>query len=143
LGAGRPKLFESYKVGAFAIGFPTAGTFFVGVFGGPIDTGNPNAAVYLWETTAPSNDVAFTGPRVQLGYWDGLAFMPYGVPQAASYLGTGVPADDPSREITSSITPLSDFGITPGFPFALNAVRIEAADILATMRSPPSRRLWS
>ena len=51
-------------------------------------------------------------------------------------LRTGVPGTDPSilREITSSITPLSDFGISPGFPFLLNAVRIEAVDMFATNR---------
>jgi hypothetical protein len=117
--------------GGFGVGFPVVGTFFVGVFGGAIDTSKPSTAVYLWETTAPPNDVAFAGPQIQLGYWDGTAFTGYGIPQAASYLGTGVQATDPSREITSSITPLSDFDITPGFPFLLNAVRIEAADAFA------------
>ena len=36
--------------GAFGIGFPDTGTYFVGVFGRPIDTSQPGA-VYLWETT--------------------------------------------------------------------------------------------
>jgi len=109
------------------------GGFFIGVFGSRIDTDDPDAAVYLWETTGGQNDEAFTGPLIQLGYWDGMAFTPFGNPQLASYLGTGVleyPGDanyHPFREITSSITPLKDFGITPGFPFMLNAVRIEAA----------------
>jgi hypothetical protein len=77
--------------------------------------------------------VAFTGPQIQLGYWDGVAFSPFGIPQAASYLGTGVPETGPPfvREITSSITPLSDFGISPGSTVLLNAVRIEAADMFA------------
>ena len=122
--------------GAFASGFPPVGNFFIGVFGGPIDTSNPGNAVYLWETTSccfGTNDEAFTGPQIELGYWDGLAFAPYGIPQAASYLGTGVLETDPFpfREITSSITPLSDFDIFPGFPSLLNAVRIEAVDMLA------------
>ena len=110
--------------GAFGVGFPDAGTFFVGVFGGPINTGHPHAAVYLWETTNPPNGVAFTGPQIQLGNWDGASFHPQGIPQTASYLGTGVL--EAGREITSSITPLSDFGIVPGHPEPLNAVRIEA-----------------
>jgi hypothetical protein len=77
--------------------------------------------------------VAFTGPQIQLGYWDGVAFSPFGIPQAASYLGTGAPETGPPfvREITSSITPLSDFGISPGSTVLLNAVRIEAADMFA------------
>ncbi len=111
--------------GGFGIGSPPVGSFFIGVFGGLIDTNNPNENVYLWETSAPLNVVPFTGPQIQLGFWDGMTFIPYGIPRAASYLGTGVPATDPSREITSSITPLSDFDIPPGFP-SLNAVRIEA-----------------
>jgi hypothetical protein len=128
--------------GAFGIGGPPVGTFFIGVFGDPIDTSKSDAAVYLWETSCclGTNDAAFTGPQIQLGYWDGLVFAPYGIPQAASYLGTGVlenpgnppdPLTPPFREITASITPLSDFGITLGFPFVLNAVRIEAADMSA------------
>ena len=126
--------------GAFEFGGASVGTFFIGVFGGPIDTSTPKTAVYLWETSCclGGNDVAFTGPQIQLGHWDGRAFAPYGIPQAASYLGTGFlenpgnppdPSMPPYREITSSITPLRDFGITPGFPFLLNAVRIEATDI--------------
>lgn len=115
--------------GAFAIGNPPLGTFFIGVFGGPIDTTHTNAAVYLWETSGRGfNDVAFGGPQIQLGYWDGTAFTPYGNPRAASYLGTGISGTDPFYEITSSITLVSDFGIAPGFPILLNAVRIEAAD---------------
>lgn len=121
----------SQHPGAFGIGFPPVGTFFVGIFGGPINTADPLAAIYLWETTSPFNDVAFTGPQIQLGFWDGLTFTPYGIPQAASYSGTGVLVDNLLYEITSSVTPLSDFNIFPGFPSSLNAVRIEAADMFA------------
>jgi hypothetical protein len=115
--------------GAFVIGFPPVGTYFIGVFGGLINTSKVDAAVYLWETSGPPNDVPFTGPQIQLGFWDGMAFTMYGIPQAASYQGTGVGIL--GYEITSSITPLSDFGITPGFPYPLNAVMIEAAYPLA------------
>jgi PEP-CTERM motif len=103
------------------------GDYFIGVFGGNIDTTNPRAAVYLWETSGGQNTVPFPGPLIQLGYWNGT-FTPYGTEQPSSYLGTGALENGPFpfREITSSITPLSAFGITPGFPFPLNAVRIDA-----------------
>ena len=120
--------------GAFVIGFPELGSYFIGVFGGLIDTSNPTAAVYLWETTGGfPNTVPFPGPQIQVGYWDGLTFTAYGISQYASYLGTGIPEtgqppDTSRREITSSITPLVAFGITPGFASPLNAVRIEVAD---------------
>jgi hypothetical protein len=104
------------------------GQFFIGVFGGLIDTADPSTSVYLWETSGGNNTVRFDGPQIQLGYWDGTAFTPYGVPQIASYLGTGVLVFDgiQIREITSSITPLSAFGVTSGFLQLLNAVEISA-----------------
>ena len=117
--------------GAFRIGFPEVGTFFVGVFADLIDTTNPSSALYLWETTgAPDNTEPFPGPEIQIGFWDGNSFTPYGIPQLASYRGTGEYWFDQGTffEITSSVTPLSDFGIAPGFPVALNAVRIEAVN---------------
>jgi hypothetical protein len=116
--------------GAFAIGNPEPGTFFVGVFAAPLATANPAAAVYLWETSgSPDNSQPFAGPQIQLGFWDGAAFTAYGVPQPASYQGTGVYwySDQTYFEITSSVTPLVNFGISPDFPSPLNAVRIEAA----------------
>jgi hypothetical protein len=124
------------------IGWLPYDSFFIGVFGGPIATSKPDNAIYLWETTCcpGSNDVAFTGPQIELGYWDGLGFTPFGIPQTASYLGTGVledpgnppdPSEPPFREITSSIVSLSDFGIFTGFPFVLNAIKIEAVDMSA------------
>lgn len=117
--------------GAFNIGFPPVGTFFIGVFGGPIDTSNPNAAVYLWETTAGGGgDLGGApGPQIQLGFWTGTAFIPDGNAVAASYFGTGVFSTLPGLEdyqINSSITPLSAFGVDPSAQ--LNAVMIEAAD---------------
>lgn len=115
--------------GAFTNGFPSVDTFFVGLFVRPIATSNPNAAVYLWETTgaAPSSDT-FRGPQIEVGYWNGTDFIPYGIPQYAAYADTGVWGPPIYPQITSSITPLSDFGITPEFPILLNAVRIEAHD---------------
>ena len=113
--------------GAFAVGFPPVGTYFIGVFNAPIDVSNPNAAVYLWETSGfGDNNVPFFGPEIRLGFWDPMGFTPYGNAQSASYLGTGALGNNPGYEITSSVTPLSGFGILPGFPFELNAVRIEA-----------------
>lgn len=121
--------------GGFETGWPDIGSFFVGVFDRTIDIEDPENAIYLWETTIPGgNDIAFTGPQVQLGYWDwdSWSFTPYGTPQTASYLGTGVVLYNLEHqmdyEITSSIIPLSDFGITPDFSFLLNAVRIEAVN---------------
>ncbi|MGE3537924.1 MAG: PEP-CTERM sorting domain-containing protein [Candidatus Tectimicrobiota bacterium] len=123
--------------GAFDIGFPSGGTYFVGVFGHPIDTSQPDAAIYLWETSCclgpPSTNVnPFDGPQIEVGFWDGSMFIDSGMPQAASYLGTGVLETDPLpfREITSSRTLLSDFGIPLGFPSVLNAVRITLVDEL-------------
>jgi hypothetical protein len=119
--------------GAFYTGMPSVGLYFIGVFGSPIDTSNPNAAVYLWETTS----VGFggqSGPQIQLGYWDGTAFSAYGSPQAASYWDTGVSTGVGGglyMEINSSITPLTDFGISPGFPPFLNAVEIKVVDYSA------------
>lgn len=128
--------------GAFDFGFPQVGTFFIGVFGGLIDSSRPENAVYLWETSCcvGTNDVAFAGPQVQLGSWDGIAFIPFGMPITAAYLGTGVledhgnppdPMTPPFREITSSIISLSEFGISPGVPFVLNAIRVEVNDLSA------------
>jgi hypothetical protein len=116
--------------GAFVSGQPAPGTFFVGVFAGPIDTSNLNAKLYLWETSVAGLGGS-TGPQIQLGYWNGTAFSAYGNPQAASYLDTGVAGDIAGMDIYSSIIPLSAFGIYPGFPNLLNAVEIEAADISA------------
>jgi hypothetical protein len=119
--------------GAFNTGQPSVGVYFIGVFESPIDTSNPNAAVYLWETTS----VGFggqSGPQIQLGYWDGTAFSAYGSPRAASYWDTGVSTDVGGgiyMEINSSMTLLTDFGISPGFPPLLNAVEIEVVDFFA------------
>jgi hypothetical protein len=112
--------------GAFVTGAPDLGSFFVGVFGGPIDTTLPDAAIYLWETTGFGAGVSLTGPEIQLGFWDGTAFTPFGMSQPASYLATHVRAG--TMEIRSSITPLSDFDISPGFSSPLNAVEIEVVD---------------
>jgi hypothetical protein len=111
--------------GAFAVGFPPIGSFFVGVFGRPIDTANPGAAIYLWETTAPDSGFQF-GPTIEVGFWDGAAFLPSGIPQTAGYRTTGFPDTAGIREITSSVTPLSNFGIALQYPGPLNAVRISA-----------------
>lgn len=113
--------------GAFGTGQPDVGAYFVGVFADTIATALPGAALYLWETTGGENLVPFAGPLVELGFWNGTAFTAYGVPQPASYLGTGVLVWDGGwREITFSAIPLSAFGISP--EIALNAVRIEAVD---------------
>ncbi|MEI8197382.1 MAG: hypothetical protein WCI73_15905, partial [Phycisphaerae bacterium] len=113
--------------GAFLIGQPTSGSFFVGVFGSPIDTSVSNASVYLWETTSSSG--YFAGPQIQVGYWDGSTFSAYGITQTASYAPTGTLGDPQAglpMWINCSITHLTDFGINSGFPHVLNAVRIEA-----------------
>jgi hypothetical protein len=114
--------------GAFSSGQPPVGAYFVGVFAGLIDTSDPGTGVYLWETTGPGLGGG-AGPQIQLGHWDGTAFSAYGSPQAASYSGTGVLEDVGGGmyyEIYSSFTLLSAFGISPGAPLCLNAVRIEA-----------------
>jgi len=114
--------------GAFGIGFPPAGTYFVGVFGSPIDTRWPGA-VYLWETTGPGL-AGDPGPQISLGFWDGLAFTQQGNSVQALYYNTGVSWFDPVAGmdylISSSVTPLSDFNITGNQ--ILNAVLIEAVD---------------
>lgn len=118
--------------GAFAIGFPPVGTFFIGVFGGPIDTSKPDAAAYLWETTmGGGGDLGGAlGPQIQLGFWNGSKFTHYGICVTASYYGTGVfSMTEPGYQINSSITPLSDFHVT-GNPI-LNAVMIKVADPFA------------
>jgi PEP-CTERM motif len=109
--------------GAFGIGFPATGTYFVGVFGSPIDTRWPGA-VYLWETTS-SGFAGDPGPQISLGFWDGLAFTQLGDSVQALYYNTGVIWTS-FYLINSSITPLSDFNITGDH--ILNAVKIEAVD---------------
>jgi hypothetical protein len=111
--------------GAFGSGQPPVGTYFIGVFAGLIDTSDPGAGVYLWETS-PAGLGGGTGPQIQLGHWDGTAFSADGNPQAASYSDSGVAGDTAGMDIFSSFTPLSAFGISPGAPLCLNAVRIEA-----------------
>jgi hypothetical protein len=114
--------------GAFGTGFPPVGWFFIGVFGDLINTNDPTSAIYLWETSAAPFTGSSTGPQIQLGYWNGNTFSPFGIPQSASYFGTGAPGMDPFFEITSSITPLIDFGITPGFGSPLNALLVKVVD---------------
>ena len=119
--------------GAFYTGSPLVGAYFIGFFGVPIDTSNPGAAVYLWETTSVGLNGA-KGPQIQLGHWNGTAFHAYGNSSAASYYDTGVSVNTGSggyMELNSNITPLTDFGISPGFPALLNAVEIEASDFNA------------
>jgi hypothetical protein len=112
--------------GGFGIGNPPEDWYFVGLFSAPLDTGLPGASVYLWETSSGPNTVPFEGPEVQLGHWNGSWFVPLGVPRTAYYLGTGAPADDGFREITSSILSMQELGIQPQWPLTVNAVRVRA-----------------
>lgn len=100
--------------------------FIVGVIGHPILANNPDAAVYLWESTGGglSGD-SWPGPGIRLGYWDGTAFTPYGDEVQAVYRDTNVPLS-PDFYLTSSVTPLSDFHIV-GTPL-LNVVMVESID---------------
>jgi hypothetical protein len=119
--------------GGFYTGQPLLGTYFIGVFAEQINASVSGAAIYLWETSGPIGGGG-QGPQVQLGRWTGTTFQAYGSPQPASYLDTGVWLDTGGglyMELYSSLIPLSAFGIEPGFPFLLNAVRIEAADLNA------------
>jgi hypothetical protein len=112
--------------GAFVSGMPPDGSFLVGVFGGPIAADRPNA-IGLWETSGPRPiDFIFGGPGIQLGFWDGFNFIPFGDQVQASYRDTGAPADDAGMHIASSVIPLSRFNLMLP-PFVdLNAIRIEA-----------------
>lgn len=123
--------------GAFGIGFPTPGQFFVGVFGDPIDpSAGEGVDVYLWEVEfiAPGEEHTFpwVGPLVQVGFWDGATFQPYGSQVRAWYWDTGQRwLDDPDwaltgpRPILSSRIPWSSF-VDPGFSHELNAVEVTA-----------------
>lgn len=149
--------------GAFRVGFPPLGSYFVGVFGAPIDLNHPDNAVYLWETSNVSNDATgFLGPQIQLGYWNGLNFTGYGITQNALYKPTGVLEDSfpdpPFREITSSVTFLKDLlqdGMGNQLDYSLltlNAVKIEVTDVnlhnqvtavaVNTVPEPASIAIW-
>ncbi len=120
--------------GGYISGGPPQGVYFVGVWDYVPEVYTKfGAGVYLWETTGGgglgSNDIPFDGPQVQLGFWDGLGFLPVGNPHSASYQGTHVASDiAPTFEICFSFIPFSDFGITDigdlHFPIA---ARVEAA----------------
>lgn len=110
-------------------GFPEFGTSAIGVCKHPI-----YEAVYLWETSGGWEGEPFPGPIVEVGIWDGREFTPWGVPLQATYLGTGVVEDvkwgydepwPPFREITSSVIPLTAFGVPDG---VVNAIRVSTAD---------------
>ena len=101
--------------------------FFIGILGNPVDSSDASVSVYLWENSYPglSEDGQlatitdpFPGPLIQLGNWNAPAFTPCGNEVAASYLGTKTywrdPGDGIPKEITSSVTPLSAFGVTSG-----------------------------
>jgi hypothetical protein len=114
-----------------AVLFPTPqfpAPFLIGVFGGPIDTSNPNTSVYLWETGGGTVPTGEPGPLVMLGHWDGSVFNPFGKSVQADYQDTGVSFQlDMTYYLHSSIIALSDFQI-PGTPI-LNAVMIEGVDV--------------
>jgi hypothetical protein len=103
--------------------FNSSSSFLIGVFGGPIDT-SPGADVFVWHTGR--DDFPFTGPLIQLGHWDdiGKVFTSFGNTVATSFLDTGVsvPVVGFFGELSSSITPVSAFGVD-GIPF-LNAVEL-------------------
>jgi hypothetical protein len=115
--------------GAFYTGQPSVGEYFIGVFGAPVDTSDLTVAVCLWETTYGGLG-GTAGPQVELGRWNGTSFHAWGNPQTASYSDTGV-ADSLPMEINSSVIPLDAFGINPGFPGLVNAVKIEVTDMFA------------
>lgn len=123
--------------GGFVTGTPTVGAYFVGVFGGNVDTGRSDGAVYLWETSARGGGGgSFAGPTIELGWWSGSAFFalhdffPFGSPWTVAYAATGRGADDPALEIYSAVVSLTDMGIPQDFVppagTALNAVRVTA-----------------
>ncbi len=59
--------------GAFGVGFPPVGTYFIGVFGGPINTNQPGNAVYLWETSVASVSMTFHLPAQKFNWAGGMA----------------------------------------------------------------------
>ncbi len=132
IGSSNSSLSPTQHPGAFDNGFPQNGSYFIGVFGGSIDTSNTDASVYLWETSSSFFTSAVAGPQIQLGYWNGLDFKSSGNSVAASYLSTGkdVFVIGPSAQgiyaLNSSITHLSDFHIS-GNPI-VNAVEISVTD---------------
>lgn len=106
------------------VGFPPQDGYFVGVFGGFVNTYRPDGKLYLWETTAGEGLGGEQGPLIQLGLWNwGTAtFTPRGDELPASYFGTQFHSqDNPIYEINSSATPLSDFNVTQQY---VNAARI-------------------
>ena len=120
--------------GGFGVGWPIENNFFIGVFGGPIDTKNPNAAVYLWETTGGGVGLnGAPGPLISVGFWDGTEFImpPDAVTVPSHFYDTGqwlypyyYPYDY-FYMITSSITPLSAFNLGDTTDFGIyNAVKI-------------------
>jgi hypothetical protein len=54
--------------GAFLVGFPPVGSFFIGVFGGPINTIDPDVSVYLWETSNETGRVFKFGRGHNFGH---------------------------------------------------------------------------
>jgi len=134
IGSSNSLLSPTQHPGAFAVGGPQVGSYFIGVFGVSIDT-SKDGSVYLWETTSSPFTSAVAGPQIQLGFWNGLDFKSSGNSVAASYLSTGqdVFVNGPSGAalyaLNSSITHLSDFHIS-GNPI-VNAVEISVTDQFA------------
>lgn len=130
---------------------PDPGDSFIGVFRYTLDIGLEDAAVYLWESTNGTGPPSFYGPGVQLGFWDGLEFLPFGIQVQAHYGNTSAFQinEDPNlvtHQINSSVTLLSDFGIV-GNPM-LNAVRITAIEgghnqVIAVAAVTPEPSGWT
>ena len=115
--------------GAFTMGWPPPGSYFVGVFADRVDLLRPDGNIYLWETT--SGGIYAAGPQIELGIWNGKtnSFQPLGSSQVAMYQPTG---DNPLFTwVSSSITPLSDFAVDLQQAIDhryINAVRISIYD---------------
>lgn len=67
IGSNNSATIPTLHPGAFNVGAPDVGGYFVGVFGVSIDTSTPNAlnsSVYLWETSSGSDPNPFAGPQI-------------------------------------------------------------------------------
>lgn len=158
-----PVIGDNYKQhpGAFGVSSPPLGSYFVGVFGAPIDLNHPDNAVYLWETTIPPIPATGTlGPQIQLGYWNGLNFTGYGITQNALYKPTDeyTSISQSTYNINSSVTFLKDLlqdGMGNQLDYSLltlNAVKIEVTDVnlhnqvtavaVNTVPEPASIAIW-
>lgn len=121
--------------GGFVTGMPAPNAFFVGVFAHALDTHDPGAMLYLWETSCcPGHVALYDGPLVELGFWSGETFTALGIPpmpdetRSALYRTTGVLADDHQLQIGASAVRLPELGLPLGYepPYGMfvNAIRV-------------------